>query len=308
LRFCGGRQGFTSLPSPHTPHPTRIRGWQVGAYAPDLPAIFNTIKDSKRLKDDSIKNHQNNILDQFSRQARPFSQQPAHSQEAFLNLLLEMSGVGPEDNVLDVACGPGLVACAFAGRAKSVTGIDLTPAMIERAKQIQAGKGLTNLTWQIGNVLPLLFPDASFSLVVTRYTFHHFLDPRAVFAEMIRVCRLGGRVLVADVTTAPEKRDFFDVEETLRDPSHTRSLTTAEFLQMAEELQLQDIKTQFIKSERNLEAHLKASFPNPGDDEKIRKIFREDIGKDNLGLGAHWHGDQIHFAYPVIILVGRKGA
>ena len=76
---------------------------------------------------------------------------------------------------------------------------------------------------------------------------------------------------------------------------------------MAEDLKLREVKTQFIKSERNLEAHLAASFPAPGDDEKLRQIFREDIGKDDLGLGAHWQGDQIHFAYPIIILVGRKG-
>ena len=143
--------------------------------------------------------------------------------------------------------------------------------------------------------------------MVTRYTFHHFIDPQAVFAEMVRVCRPGGTVLVADIAMAPEKRDFHDVEEKLRDPSHTRTLTPAEFMQMAEALHLQDIKTQFIRSERNLEAHLKASFPNPGDDEKLRKIFREDIGRDALGLGAHWQGDQIYFAYPVIILAGRKG-
>ena len=259
------------------------------------------------MKDDPRKEHQAAILDQFSRQAVPFSQQQAHSKESFLNLLLEMSGVGPADTVLDVACGPGLVACAFAARAQHVTGIDLTPAMIARAQEIQREQGLTNLTWQIGNVLPLPFPDGAFSLVVTRYTFHHFLDPQAVLAEMVRVCRPGGTVLVADVTMAPEKRDFFDVEEKLRDPSHTRTLTPAEFLQMAEALKLREIRHQFVKSERNLEAHLKASFPNPGDGEKIRRLFREDIGKDALGLGAHWQGDQIHFAYPIIVMAGRKG-
>ena len=37
-------------------------------------------------------------------------------------------------------------------------------------------------------------------------------------------------------------------------------------------------------------------------------MFREDIGKDDLGLGAHWQGDQIHFAYPIIILAGKKSA
>jgi ubiquinone/menaquinone biosynthesis C-methylase UbiE len=219
---------------------------------------------------------------------------------------MEMSGVSPEDEVLDVACGPGLVATAFAARAKHVTGIDLTPAMIERAKEIQLEQGLTNLTWRIGNVLPLPFPEASFSLVVSRYTFHHFLDPKAVMAEMVRVCRPGGTVLVSDVTTASEKREFFDLEEKLRDPSHTRSLTPAEFLQMAKELKLRDIKTESIKSERNLETHLKASFPNPGDEKKIRKLFREDIGKDKLGLSAHLRGNEIYFAYPIIVLVGHK--
>lgn len=259
------------------------------------------------MKNDKIEEHQAAIIDQFTRQAVPFSIQQAHSQEAFLNLLLEMSGVGPEDNVLDVACGPGLVACAFAARAKHVTGIDLTPAMIERARQIQQERQLTNLTWRIGNVLPLPYPEAAFSIVVSRYSFHHFIDPQAVFGEMVRVCRPDGTVLVADIAMPPEKRRAFDRVEKLRDPSHTSHLTPAEFLQMAEELKLREVKTKFVKSERHLETHLKASFPNPGDDEKIRRIFREDVGKDELGLEAHCQGNEIYFAYPIIILAGRKG-
>jgi SAM-dependent methyltransferase len=258
------------------------------------------------MKNDKTGEHQAKIVAQFSRQALPFSQQPAHSQEAFINLLLEMSGVGNQDTVLDVACVPGLVATTFAGKAKQVTGIDLTPAMIERARQIQQEKGLTNLSWQIGTVLPLPYPDASFSLVITRYSFHHFLEPQAVFTEMLRVCMPGGRVLVADVIMLPAKRDFLDQEEKLRDPSHTRTLTPDEFCRMAEALHLKEIKTKFYRTERNLNAHLKASFPNRGDDEKIRQIFREDIGKDELGLGAHWQGDEIYFAYPIMVLAGQK--
>jgi ubiquinone/menaquinone biosynthesis C-methylase UbiE len=255
---------------------------------------------------DKNSKHHDHIIDQFTRQAVPFSQQPAHSRDAFLNLLLEMSGVGPEDTVLDVACGPGLVALAFAAKAKHVTGIDLTPAMIARARQLQQEAGLTNMSWQVGTVLPLPFAEASFSLVLSRYTFHHFEDPGAVFTEMVRVCTPGGTVLVADVTNSPEKIDFFDQEEKLRDPSHTRSLTTAEFLELAARFGLRQVQTKFYKSERNLEQHLKASFPNPGDDEKVREIFRQDIGKDRLGLEAHWQGDQIHFAYPIIVMAGQK--
>jgi ubiquinone/menaquinone biosynthesis C-methylase UbiE len=250
--------------------------------------------------------HEGTILEQFTRQAVPFSKQQAHSKESFLNLLLEMSGVGPEHEVLDVACGPGLVASAFAARARHVTGIDLTPAMIAQAQELQRAKGLTNLTWQIGNVLPLPYPDAAFSLVVSRYSFHHFLDPRAVWAEMLRVCRPGGGVLVSDVSMVPEKREFFDREEKLRDPSHTRTLTPAEFMGLAEALGLKDIRTRFVKSESRLGTHLKASFPHPGDEDKIRRIFREDLDRDALGLGAHLEGGEIYFAYPIIILAGRK--
>jgi ubiquinone/menaquinone biosynthesis C-methylase UbiE len=255
---------------------------------------------------DEKNKHNQTIIDQFTRQAVPFSQQPAHIRDAFLNLLLETSGVGPEDTVLDVACGPGLVARAFAARAQHVTGIDLTPAMIARAQQLQQEAGLTNMSWQVGTVLPLPFADTSFSLVISRYTFHHFVDPRAVFAEMVRVCTPGGTVLVADVTNSPDKREFFDYEETLRDPSHTRTLTPPEFLELAAEFGLREVKTEAYRSARNLEQHLKASFPHPGDDEKIREIFRQDIGRDRLGLEAHWQGGEIHFAYPIMVMAGRK--
>ena len=98
--------------------------------------------------------------------------------------------------------------------------------MIEQAQALQQAQGLTNLTWRIGNVLPLPFPDASFSLVFTRYSFHHLLDPEAVLAEMVRVCSPGGRVAVVDVfTSSPEQAEAFNRMERLRDPSHVRALS-----------------------------------------------------------------------------------
>src|SRR5262245_17885588 len=118
------------------------------------------------------------ILDQFTRQAVPFSQMPTKSNDEANRLLLDLAGISPADTVLDVACGPGLVACALAEVARHVTGIDLTPAMIEQAQARQRSKGLTNLTWVIGDAVPLPFADAAFSVVVTRYSFHHFLDPK----------------------------------------------------------------------------------------------------------------------------------
>ena len=75
---------------------------------------------------------------------------PAHSNDEANRLLIDMARVGPEDAVLDVACGPGLVACPLAEVARHVTGIDLTPAMIEQAQARQRASGLTNLNWLVG--------------------------------------------------------------------------------------------------------------------------------------------------------------
>ena len=81
--------------------------------------------------------HQQLIVEQFTKQAIPFAQMADHSPE----MILTASEVGPADTVLDVACGPGVLACAFAQVARHVTGIDLTPAMIEQAQALQQSQG-----------------------------------------------------------------------------------------------------------------------------------------------------------------------
>ena len=149
--------------------------------------------------------HQESIIDQFTRQAIPFSKLYAHTNQESMYLLIEMASVSDKDTVLDVACGPGIVACAFAAVSSRVTGIDLTPAMIAQAQILAQQKNLTNLSWQEGDIEMLPFADDSFSIVLSRYAFHHFLRPDVVLSEMVRVCRPGGRILIADVAMPPDK-------------------------------------------------------------------------------------------------------
>ncbi len=70
------------------------------------------------------------VLDQFTRQAEPFARLPAHSTEESIRLVSEAAGIVADDTILDVACGPGLLACALARTARHVTGIDPRPARI----------------------------------------------------------------------------------------------------------------------------------------------------------------------------------
>jgi len=247
------------------------------------------------------------ILDQFTRQAVPFAEMPAHSNEESDRLLISIAGISSQDTVLDVACGPGLVACSLAEVARHVTGIDLTPAMIEQAQARQRAKQLTNLTWKVGDAVPLPFADDAFSIVVTRYTFHHFLDPQAVLAEMVRVCSPGGRVAVVDVfTSSPAQAEAYNRVEKLRDPSHVRALSLEELTGLCKAAGLRDLKTAFYRLDMGLEKLLAASFPNPGDADRIRQTFADDIGKDHLGLGAVRKDGAIHFAFPIVVIAGTR--
>jgi len=248
--------------------------------------------------------HQAAIIEQFSRQAIPFTEVPGHYDA--LQILLELSGVRGDDEVLDVACGPGLVACAFARQARQVTGLDITPAMIEQARERQQAQQLVNLDWTVGEADPLPYDDHRYSLVVTRYSFHHLLSPTRALAEMIRVCRPGGRVLVADVAVDAEKSAAYDRLEKLRDPSHTHALTVSEFAELFRRSGLGDCRQSGYGVEIELESQLKASFPAPGDEAVIRKMVTDDIGKDCLGVRAKREAGEVVYTVPIAVYVGTK--
>jgi SAM-dependent methyltransferase len=250
--------------------------------------------------------HEQSILDQFTRQAIPFSTSPSIKDEIALNMLIQASGAEPDDIVLDVACGGGIVVCGFARVVKHATGIDITPAMLDRARKLQAEKGLTNVTWKQGDVLPLPFADGSFSIVTSRFAFHHFLDPLAVLGEMKRVCRPGGKVIVADSAPAADKADAFNVVEKLRDPSHVRALPLTELRSLFTSQGLPEPRHTPYRLESDLESLLARSFPNPGDDDKIRAQFRRSAEDDFLGINARREGDLIVYGYPVAILVADR--
>ena len=174
--------------------------------------------------------HQDTIRDQFTRQAVPFSQAPSIRDEAALVLLVEAAGAAAGQRTLDVACGPGLVACAFARVVAHATGIDATPAMIARARRLQLDQGLSNIEWQVGAAEQLPFEADRFDIVTCRFAFHHFEQPSRVLAEMIRVALPGGAVLVCDgfASDNAAKAAAFNTMERLRDPSTVRFLTLAE--------------------------------------------------------------------------------
>jgi ubiquinone/menaquinone biosynthesis C-methylase UbiE len=248
--------------------------------------------------------HQSLILDQFTRQAGVFSTAASITDEDALRMIVEAARPGPGDNLLDVACGPGLVVCAFAPHVRKATGIDVTPAMLERARALAAAKGLANIAWRRGDVYSLPYGDASFTIVTTRFSFHHFLDPAAVLREMVRVCAPGGRIVVVDdyASEDPAKAAAFNRLEKLRDPSHSRCLTLTELKGVFASVGLPEPDVTFYELRGDVQGLLARSFPNPGDDFKIIEMFKASATDDRLGIPIRVEADAIHYAYPVAIL------
>jgi ubiquinone/menaquinone biosynthesis C-methylase UbiE len=252
-----------------------------------------------------MRSHRDQILDQFTQQAIPFSTAPGIKDQTALQLLVDSSNVSASETVLDVACGPGLVVRAFATVASHVTGIDVTPAMIVRARELVSGQ--SNVSFDLGDVNALPYEDREFDVVVSRFAFHHFVDPRGVLGEMKRVCRPGGRVVVCDLLGAedPNKAAAFHELEMVRDPSHVRShrLEELQSYYRAHDLNPELVAMYHLTFE--LESLIARSFPVNGDRAALREMYLAGLKDDGLGLHLSHVGSEIHGAYDVAILRAR---
>jgi hypothetical protein len=84
-------------------------------------------------------------------------------------------------------------------------------------------------------------------------------------------------------------------------------LSLEELTRLCHDAGLGNVRTAFFKLAMALETLLAASFPNPGDADRIGQTFAADIGVDRLGVGAHRREGAIHFAFPIVVIIGRKG-
>jgi ubiquinone/menaquinone biosynthesis C-methylase UbiE len=118
------------------------------------------------------------------------------------DLAAAVAGIA-EPDVLEIGPGPGGLAVELARRAASMrlTGVDIDPAMVDRAALRARREGLDGrLAFVVGDVAALPFPDASFDLVTSSFSVHHWPDAATGFAEIRRVLRPGGRAIVYDLS------------------------------------------------------------------------------------------------------------
>ena len=194
------------------------------------------------MADDTHDGAKSLVQAQFGANAAKYATSAVHAKGASLARLVELVGPTPDWTALDIATGAGHTALAFAPYLASVIASDLTPEMLVEAAKLAEARGFKNMSTTEADAENLPFADDFFNLVTCRIAPHHFPDIPAFVSEVQRVLKPGGTFALVD-NVAPDaettpgfsKSDLRDAGitynafEKIRDPSHGRALTTAEW-------------------------------------------------------------------------------
>ncbi len=257
-----------------------------------------------------MSSHNEVVRESFTTQAKAFAANPWVTDEERIRRLVATARLTGNERVLDVATGPGYIAEAFGRVAREVIGVDLTAAMLAIGQERTKERGVSNVSFQLGDVQHLPFKKEEFDVVVSRLALHHMQNPAKVVQEMARVCRVGGTVLVEDIhgSEHPERAAYQDRWEKLRDPSHVRTLPISEHLRLFREAGLE---TDHIFTFQDLCPEVErwlATTKAPAEDAaEVRRLLEEDRLQDLSGTRPFLDAEgRLHFHARTVTLTGRK--
>lgn len=179
------------------------------------------------------KAHETLVAEQFGARAAAYVASAVHASGEDLDQAAALARAWRPARALDLGCGGGHLAFHLAPHAGAVVAYDLSAEMLEAVAGVAASRGLANLSTRQGAVEALPFADASFDLVASRYSAHHWRDVGAALREARRVLAPGGHALFMDAITPGRALvdTWLQSLELLRDPSHLRNYTEAEWRQ-----------------------------------------------------------------------------
>jgi ubiquinone/menaquinone biosynthesis C-methylase UbiE len=182
-----------------------------------------------------------------------------------------------DERALDAGTGTGALAFALAPLVREVVGVDLVPELLAEARR--RVESSPNVEFVEGDITALPFEPVSFDLVATTSTIHHIQRPELVVAELVRVTRPGGTIVVADQIAPVDPLAALELNrfEHARDPSHARVLADVDLRYLFDSNDLVLRRAEFLTERRELapyferagctgEARERAEALAPGDD------------------------------------------
>ena len=191
----------------------------------------------------------------------------AEETEQRLARLLPLTG---EERALDVGTGAGAIAIGLASLVREVVGVDIVPALLAEGRK----RAPANVSFVEGDAYALPFPSDSFDLVATARTLHHVQRPELVLAEMRRVLRPGGTMLVVDQLAPGDPLAAIELNrfERARDESTTRILADVDLRGLFDSNGLILRRFEAVAIERELEPYLDLAGCEGAERERARAL------------------------------------
>jgi SAM-dependent methyltransferase len=242
--------------------------------------------------------------DQFNKQAALYATSPVHRSGPSLPVLVEVAAPKPIDLALDVATGTGNTALALAPLVLRVIGLDVASGMLDQARARAQAENIQNVEFITGSAEALPFPDAEFSLVVSRHAPHHFHDLDKFLREVGRVLKPGGRFVVADqISPSVEVADWVDRWERTRDPSHFRQRTVNEWRQASAAAGFAWIRDQAVPYELPFDWWVKQAGCGEETVQELQKQAQaaDAVARREMGIKFNPAGQVVSFMEPMMV-------
>ena len=247
------------------------------------------------------------VQSQFGPNAAKYATSRVHARGASLERLVELIQPRPAWVALDIATAAGHTAFVFAPHVAQVTATDITPEMLDVAAKLAAEKGIDNVDFEPADAEKLPFADASFDLVTCRIAPHHFPHIDRFVAESFRVLKPGGVFAVVDnVVPDDEAGEFVNRFEKLRDPSHGRCLSQAEWIDQFQAAGFETVYSETAPKRMTFEPWAVRLDATSETVETLRTMLREGP-QDGLDfLQPRGEGEELTFQLSEAIIIGRK--
>ena len=248
------------------------------------------------------------VQKQFCAHSKDYVTSKVHAQGLSLARLVELTQPGSDWVVLDVSTGAGHTALAFASRVKTVIACDVTPEMIQVARELTDERGVNNVEFRPADAQELPFPDDMFDLVTNRIALHHYANARKAISEMARVCKQGSLVALVDNIVPPEKQTagYINHFEKMRDPSHNWCYPLVWLEAVFGDAKLKVEHSETVAKELEFEPWVDRMGVNAETKAKLRDWLMNAPGEAREHLTPRVDGDRMFFSLTEGIVIGRK--
>ncbi len=217
--------------------------------------------------------------------------------------LLELAAPQLADVALDYGCGAGQVAFAFAPLVGRVDAVDRDPDTLAEAERLGAEQGLTNVAFAAADLLGLPAADGSYNLVLARNALHTLQEPERALAEMRRVARPDGRIVLCEAVADNANDRYLNELARLREPAHWRYHPAVEYQAMFKAAGLQEVKSQRPRRTVDLDSWARAGTGSEDSMTLIRSRLSNYPVLAQLALDVGYSDRAVSFAYDVLVVL-----